>query len=96
MKAVKYMRKDPSCVLTRVLYEISSTVCVQVSLAELVDFGTTYEIDEDGNEIKDNYDGKRRKKKRRKRRAGRRQKLNFDVEETKENMLMANKCKTFE
>eukprot|EP01084_Bolivina_argentea_P308612 533695_1 len=100
MRAAKYMRKDPSCLLTRVLYEISSTVCVQVSLAELTDFGITYELDEDRKEIKrdipDENTVLRRKKKRRRKRAGRRQKLNFENEETKENMVMANKCKTFE
>eukprot|EP01083_Nonionella_stella_P203949 743804_1 len=101
MKAVKYMRKDPSCLITRVLYEISSTVCIQVSLAELTDFGLTYEIDENGKETKQDQPDektskKSRKKKRRKKRAGRRQKLNFEVEETKENMVMCNNCKTFE
>merc|ERR1712130_714873 len=43
MKAVKYMRKDPSCLLSRVLFEISSTVCIQVSSSELTDFGVTYD-----------------------------------------------------
>eukprot|EP01084_Bolivina_argentea_P107557 192319_1 len=39
MKETKYMRKDPSCLLSRVLYEMSSTVSVQVNKKELNEFG---------------------------------------------------------
>eukprot|EP01084_Bolivina_argentea_P177441 306837_1 len=95
MKEVKYMRKDPSCLLTRVLYEISSTVCIQVSTEELEGFGLIYELDEDGKEKK--YDKKskqaalKRKQKINKRRGRGRQKLDFKLEETKENMVIPKK-----
>eukprot|EP01083_Nonionella_stella_P080979 222791_1 len=39
MKGVKNMRRDPACLLSRVLYEISSTVSIMVSSSELRDFG---------------------------------------------------------
>eukprot|EP01083_Nonionella_stella_P225644 801987_1 len=49
MKGVKNMRRDPACLLSRVLYEISSTVAIMVSSSELHDFGV---VKHSGKKIK--------------------------------------------
>eukprot|EP01083_Nonionella_stella_P225647 801991_1 len=48
-KGVKNMRRDPACLLSRVLYEISSTVAIMVSSSELHDFGV---VKHSGKKIK--------------------------------------------
>eukprot|EP01083_Nonionella_stella_P245456 853148_1 len=78
MTDVKAMRKDPACLLSRVLHEISSTVCVQVSSDELNDFGV---IKQEKDSLKPNERPKR-------------DKMTFVVEETKENHVMCEKTKT--
>eukprot|EP01084_Bolivina_argentea_P024956 46450_1 len=49
MKKQSNMRQDPSCLLSRVLYEISNTVSISVSSKELHDFGVTKRIDSNKN-----------------------------------------------
>eukprot|EP01084_Bolivina_argentea_P258462 435735_1 len=92
MKEVKYMRKDPSCLLTRVLYELSATVCIEVTSAELGDFGIEY----DDEDEKKQTDEKKGKNNRRKRKIGRIKKLKFEVVETKENMVLCNATSTLQ
>ena len=85
--------QDPSCLLSRVLYEISSTVCIQVSPTELTEFGVVYDpSDRKEDDEKSAEDTKGHKKKRRR---GRRQKLEFKVEETNENQVLCKKVATF-
>eukprot|EP01084_Bolivina_argentea_P136696 240736_1 len=82
MKAVRKMRKDPSCLLSRVLYEISSTVCIQVSSAELNDFGVmkTELMDSKEDDDDDDDDGI--------------ETITFKLEETKENHIMCHDADT--
>lgn len=81
--------QDPSCLLSRVLYEISASVCIQVNGRELDDFGVVYNPSEsDDQKNEDQKSAKHSRKSRRKRRnAGmrRRARLQFGVENTMEN-----------
>eukprot|EP01084_Bolivina_argentea_P168209 291761_1 len=106
MKEVKNMRRDPSCLLSRVLYEISSTVCIQVGSKELTNFGIdeqvipqTEEKNSEEKETKDDKDnsGKKNRRKKRKERGknkSKRKKINIVFEETKENEIVCAKSDT--
>ena len=79
MKEVKYMRKDPACLLSRVLYEISSTVCIKVSENELKEFSA---VVSEAKEEKSNQSKKSKRK---------RHKIRCVIEETKENHIVCKK-----
>eukprot|EP01084_Bolivina_argentea_P314320 544426_1 len=80
------MRKDPACLLSRVLYEISSTVSIQVTSNELNDFGVIQKNDQQIGKF-----GKSSRKN-----LKRVARVRFGIEETKENHIMCMKRETLQ
>ena len=85
--------QDPSCLLSRVLFEISSTVCIQVSPTELADFGVVYNPSEGKEDEEMRADDAKGPKKKSRRRC-RRQKLKFKVKETNDNQVLCKNMAT--
>eukprot|EP01083_Nonionella_stella_P034490 94393_1 len=94
------MRTDPSCLLSRVLHEISSTVTLQVGATELMDFGvfeSTKRVSEPKRDAKPHKKQSRQlprrmQKGRNRKDKGKRQTtsgvIQFVFEKTKENQVM--------